>query len=309
MNDPAAPCDCSIILVALVGGEALKACLRRMTPWHDRCHVMLGGNMEDVATWQLRFPAVQFAEGRALPVPIRRQRGVEAVRSRLVALLEDTSLPEAGWLEALCGVFSNDLVAAAAGPVRINPALSARHQALGCTEYGLFHPDLFPRLALGAPDAAGTQAVSRLPGNNLAYRRDRLLDVLQNSDHGLVEGKVNAMLEERGFTLAYQPRMAVLYAAADFHGARLGTRMQHGRLYAGQRAAGRSYPIRLAWFAGSLLLPAVLSARALAGMTRAVERRAWLKTAPWICLMECAWAIGEGVGYLAGTGRSMEAWR
>ena len=85
--------------------------------------------------------------------------------------------------------------------------------------------------------------------------------------------------------------------------------MQHGRLYAGQRVTGRSYPVRLAWFAGSLFLPAVLSARGLASMTRAVKPAAWPGTAFWICLMETAWAVGESLGYLAGAGRSMKAWR
>lgn len=309
VSNTAAPCDCSIVLVALVGGDALGACLRRLAPWQGRCRVMLGEDMQDVAKWQAHFPAVQFADGRGLSVPMRRQRGVEAAQNPIVALLEDTSLPDPGWLEAMCEAFINDNVGAAAGPVRIDPALGGRYQALACTEYGRYHPDRFLRLALGAPDAGGTQAVSRLPGNNLAYRRALLLEILQGSDHGLIEGKVNEALKARGFSLALQPRMAVLYAAADFHGARLGTRLQHGRLYAGQRAAGRSYPARLVWFAASLLLPAVLSVRALAGMTRAVKPAAWPKTAFWICLMESAWAIGESVGYLAGAGRSMEAWR
>jgi hypothetical protein len=309
MSNTPAPCDCSIILVALVGGEALEACLRRMAPWHGRCHVMLGEDMDDVATWKARFPAVRFAEGRGLPVPVRRQRGVEAAQGQLVALLEDTSLPEPGWLDAMCDAFANGNVAAAAGPVRIDPVLDGRYQALACAEYGRFHPDRFSRLALGAPNAAGMQAVSRLPGNNLAYRRAGLLEILKGSHHGLIEGEVNEILKSRGFTLAFQPRMAVLYAAADSHGARLGTRLRHGRLYAGQRVAGQSYPTRLAWFAGSLLLPAALSARALSGMTRAVKPSAWPGTVFWICLMECAWAIGESIGYLAGAGRSMEAWR
>ena len=308
MSHTAAPCDCSIVLVALAGGAALEACLHRMAPWHGRCHVMLGEDREDAATWQARFPAVRFADGRGTSVPVRRQRGVEAAHGQLVALLEDTSLPEPGWLKAMCDAFIDDNVAAAAGPVRIDPALGARYQALACTEYGRFHPERFPRLALGAPNAGGTQAVSRLPGNNLAYRRAGLLEILKGSDHGLIEVEVNEILKARGLSLAFQPRMAVLYAAADSHGARLATRMRHGRLYASLRAAGRSYPVRLALFAGSLLLPAVLSARALAGMTRAVKPAAWPKTACWIFLMESAWAIGESVGYLAGAGRSMEAW-
>ncbi|MEO8159167.1 MAG: glycosyltransferase [Betaproteobacteria bacterium] len=309
MSDTAAPCDCSVILIALAGGEALAACLRRIAPWHDRCQVMLGEDMEDVATWQARLPGVRFAEGRGQTVPVRRQRGVEAVHGQVVALLEDTSLPEPGWLEAMCEAFANASVAAAGGPVRIDSALGARYRALACTEYGRFHPDRFQHLTQGAPDAGGTQPVSRLPGNNLAYRREHLLEILKGCEDGLFEGEVNEVLKARGYALAFQPRMAVVYAAADPHGARLGTRMQHGRLYAGQRVTGRSYRARLAWFAGSLLLPVVLSARGLASMTRAIKPAAWPETAFWICLMETAWAIGESVGYLVGAGRSVKAWR
>ena len=309
MSTTPAPCDCSIVVIALAGGTALDACLRRIAPWHGRCHVMLGENMENVATWQSRFPAARFAEGRGLAVPVRRQRGVEAAQSQVVALLEDTSLPEPGWLDAMCDAFADGNVSAAAGPVLIDPALGGRYQALACAEYGRFHPERFPQLALDAPDPTGTQTVSRLPGNNLAYRRAVLLEILKDSNHGLIEGEVNEILMARGLSLAFQPQMAVVYSAVDAYGARLGTRMQHGRLYAGQRVAGKSYLTRLAWFAGSLLLPAILSARSLAGMMRAVKPTAWPKTAFWICLMESAWAIGEGVGYLAGAGRGMEAWR
>lgn len=310
MSNIAAPCDCSIVVVALAGGEGLQQCLGMIAPWQDRCLVVLGDNMEDVVTWRTRFPAVQFADGRGLSVPVRRQRGVASARGQVVALLEDTSVPDPGWLEAMCEAFADDSVAAAAGPVRIDPALGARYQALACTEYGRFHPERFPQLAVGAPAPGGTQPVSRLPGNNLAYRRAPLQEILDGIDHGLVEGEVNAILVARGFTLALQPRMAVLYAAPDTHGARLGTRMQHGRIYAGGRAAGRSYPQRLAWSSVSLLvLPIVLCARGLGSMTHAVRPIAWPRVAFWICLMECAWAAGECAGYLRGTGRSMEAWR
>lgn len=310
MSHNAPRCDCSIVVVALVGGDALKACLASVASWQAGCLVVLGENMEGVAIWGTRFPAVRFAEGTGLSVPMRRQKGVQAVPGQLVALLEDTSLPDAGWLDAVCAAFSDPEVAAVAGPVRINPALGGRFRALACTEYGKFHPGSFSRLATGALRTAGMQPVSRLPGNNLAYRREQLDAVLNTSEHGLVEGEVNAVLVQRGFTLLLQPRMAVLYAAADRHGARLATRLQHGRLYAGSRAAGLRYPRRLAWSVATLLvLPWILCARSLASMTRAVEPAGWPATALWICAMEFAWSLGESVGYLAGAGRSMEEWR
>jgi hypothetical protein len=40
-----------------------------------------------------------------------------------------------------------------------------------------------------------------------------------------------------------------------------------------------------------------------------VRPTAWIGVALWILLLETAWAIGEAVGYLTGSGRSLEAWR
>ena len=309
MSHSAAPCDCGIVVVALVGGDALAACLDSVGRWQDRCVVVLGENMEEAAVWQARFPVPRFVEGKGLSVPMRRERGIAAVRGRLVAMLEDTSLPVPGWLEAVGEAFADDRVAAAAGPVRIDPLLGGRYRALACNEYGKFHPGSFPRLALAAAAANGTQPVSRLPGNNIAYRREPLQSILNGSDHGLVEGEVNASLVEHGFTLALQPRMGVVYAAADRYGAQLTTRLRHGRLYAGSRAASLGLPTRLIWSLAALsVLPAVLCARSLSSMTRAVPPAAWPATAFWICAMECAWALGESIGYLAGAGRSIEAW-
>lgn len=308
MKTPSSNPDIHIVIVALVGGEALKECLRRLSPWQERCDVILGAGMDQATRWQSAFPKVRFSDGSGLTVPLRRLKGVRSASSEVVALLEDSSFPEPGWLEAARSAFENPVVAAAAGPVLIDPALDARFQSLACTEYGRYHPRLFPRFALEAPDGRGVQPVSHLPGNNLAYRRERLLEVIDLAGHGLVEGEVNRRLVEGGGCLAYQPRMAVTYSGRDRHGARLGTRMRHGRLFAGHRAAGRSTAERLALFAGSFLLPAILSARALAAMAKAVRPSAWPHVAAWICLMETAWALGESAGYLYGTGNSMEAW-
>lgn len=307
MNAALQPCDIDIVVVALVGGEALAACLQRLTPWQGRCHVVLHADNE-VASWQARFPEAHFLAGEGQPVPLRRQRGVLAAQGTFVALLEDTTLPEPGWLEAACDAFTNARIAAVAGPIHIEPNLPARYQALACTEYGRYHAALFPRLGLGEANG-GMQNVSRLPGNHLAYRRALLLDILASGTRGLIEGEVNEIMKSRGHWLAYQPRMAACYAAADSHGASLATRMQHGRLYASQRAASVGWVGRLVLFAKALLLPAVLSVRGLGSMLRVVKPMAWAGTALWIVLMESAWAWGEAVGTLAGPGRSMEAWR
>ena len=105
------------------------------------------------------------------------------------------------------------------------------------------------------------------------------------------------------------PSMLVTYCRIDRHGARLSTRLQHGRLYAARRSAGRSWLVRLALLAKSVTLPVILPARALSTVFRALPLSSIPRVALWIGLLEGAWALGEAVGYLAGEGNALESWR
>ena len=120
MNATPPPCDIDIVIVSLLGGEALAACLQQLAPWQGRCHVVLPAQ-NDIATWRARFPQAHFLAGEGQPVPLRRQRGVLAAQGAFVALLEDTTLPEPGWLAAACDAFANERIAAVAGPISVAP--------------------------------------------------------------------------------------------------------------------------------------------------------------------------------------------
>ncbi len=301
--------DLGIVVISLVGGEMLKSCLRRLAPLHDQCRVSLDGSTNDIVALQAAFPSVHFVDSERQAIPIRRQRVVESMEQDIVVLLEDTSLPEPGWSGAICSAFSDPRVAAAAGPVLLSADMGSRYQALGCGEYGKFHPSRVALLATAPPGEDGAMPVNRIPGNNMAYRREQLLDVLKQSDHGLIEGEVAGQLMARGLSLLMHPGMTVVYSMGDEHGARLMTRLQHGRLFASGRVGDAGGVTRLIWFAKSLLLPVILSVRAMSGMTRAVKPASWPAVALWIVLMESAWSLGEAIGYLTGQGRSLEAWR
>lgn len=302
-------CDLGVVVVALVGGPSLAACLDGLRAIHDRCVAVLGDAMGTAAEWQRRFPRVHFLDAPGLPVPQRRRRGVEMVRGEFIALLEDTSIPDTGWVEAVCTGFASSQVAAVGGAVRLEPRLAGRFQALGCGEYGRFHPRRIRSLAMAPASADGGAPVTRLPGNNLAYRREHLQRFMATSARGLIETEINATLRAQKFVLRMQPAMSVVYAAADRHNARLTTRFHHGRLFAGGRVADCGWGRRVAWFCRSLLLPVVLTARAWGHMRYAVRPGAWPVVAWWILLMESTWAVGESVGYLFGAGHSLEEWR
>jgi hypothetical protein len=300
--------EISVIVVSLVGGDSLIEMLQSVKAVKGECLVLLSSSKNDIATLQKQFPTVQFVSRDELSVPMARKRGVELASGNVVALLEDTSLPADGWYEAVTEAFSESDVIAVGGPVVLSSKLGGSYLALGCGEYGRFHPDRFSLMAKGEVMNNALLPVARLPGNNLAYRREPLLNVLCDKEHGLIEGEINEQLKANGEKLYMQPAMLVTYSMMDAHGARLKTRFNHGRLFAGNRVAGQGWKTRISWFVKSLLLPAVLSLRGWSSMTHAVDKLAWPKVMLWVFLMETAWAMGEAVGYLRGVGSSLEAW-
>jgi hypothetical protein len=103
--------------------------------------------------------------------------------------------------------------------------------------------------------------------------------------------------------------MLVTYSACDRHNAALPTRFHHGRLYAASYVEDKGWPSRLAHLAKATLLPIVLPTRVMAAMTSSGRLSARLLTLLWLALIECAWALGEAVGSVAGAGESMKEWR
>ena len=298
----------SVVVVSLLGGEALESCLRRLQPVNGECIVVLPDAGQPSTTWRKRHPGIHFITSAQTPVPLRRRDGVMAAQKKIVALLEDTSLPVPGWCEAVCDAFEDPMVGAVGGPIDISPSLPARFKALGCSEFGRYHPRRYMKLALGPPGRGGAIPVSRLPGNNLAYRRSLLLDVMRNQGEGIIETRVNEAILARGLRLVLHPNMSAVYAGADHQGARLLSRLRHGRLFAGGRVMHEGSKTRLIWFLISLALPIVLSARALSTVPSAVGMTAFPLVALWVCLMETCWSVGESIGYLADEGQSMKNW-
>ncbi|MEO8567365.1 MAG: glycosyltransferase [Betaproteobacteria bacterium] len=297
--------ECTIVVVALNGGGNLVECLNALLAQGASCLVMLG-DRTDSATWHGRFPSVRFVEGAA-SVPVRRMQGIEAAGTELVGLLEDSSVPGPQWLSALRAGFEADNVAAIGGTVTIGHHIAPRQQALGCCEFGRYHPALVRAMQSG-DSGPRSFAVDRLPGNNIAYRRSSIQSVT-GSHAALVETVLNAELRAAGFELVFDPAMTVDYRPRGAAGVHWIDRYRHGRLYGGQRAAGRPVADRGLSLGKALLLPFVLSGRSLRWMRHAIPIRAWWKVGPLVCWMETAWAIGEAAGTVAGVGRGIEGWK
>jgi hypothetical protein len=275
--------DLTVIVVALIGGEALDECLAAVHSQSPNCvAVHRDGTIVD-------------AEGRTLgiadrsDIPAKRRSAVELAATPLVALLEDTVIPESGWADAIAAAFGRKQVVGCGGPVTIAEGLPPQTLALTLSEYGRYN------------DRQPEGEVAVLPGCNFAFRREPLLEAMHGAD-GLVDLAVFRRLEEAGGKLAWAPEMAVTFAQAFPEGARLKTRFDHGRIYASANVGLFS---RTVTAAKALFLPAVLTARSLRQAGSAS-----LPTLGWLLLQHSAWAAGEFAGALMGPSRKgLSEWR
>jgi len=290
----------SIVVIELVGGKVLATCLSALQQFDIDVIAVL---RDPCPQLQARFERVRF-DIRNEPVPLRRKSGVALARGDVVALIEDTTLPGTRFLNGLVNAFNDDHTLAASGPVVIGKNLPSRYQALACTEYGRYHPNvLFDH---PQPQA---KRVARLPGNFICYRREALVSVLDESSEGLVEGVINQRLLSAGGSLLMEPLLENTYRAEDPWGGRLATRFHHGWIYAGGQAENKRLFARAGQLLKSLLLPAVLSLRAIRYLSRINEIKHPLKVSLWICLLETFWSAGEAVGSVSGAPKNMEHWR
>ena len=278
--------DLTIIVVALIAGEALDACLRTVRAQSANCLVVN------------RDGTVVDGDGRTvgiadrLDVPAKRRSAVELARTPLVALLEDTVVPVSGWVDAVVHGLNQDGVVACGGPVTIADDLPAQTRALSLSEYGRFN------------DRVPAGEVSGLPGCNFAFKREALLEAMRGSA-GLVDLEVVRHLKENGGTIFWSPAMKVGFSRAFPEGARLLTRFDHGRITASLAARG---PLNRAMSAAkSLLLPAVLTARTVRQCGFAQLRS--VPTLAWLVLQHSAWAAGELTGAVLGSPRGVSQWR
>lgn len=300
--------DLSVVVIPLVGDHALSSCLDRLPLSALEAIVVLRRTMQN-PSWSRRYPSVKFLVVDE-PVPLRRLIGVRNATRPLIAILEDTSWPDKNWHAAVCSALSDLETAAAGGPVTIAGDLASRYQALGWSEYGPYvtRPDTNRQGDWSGQDRSlAVRRTTRLPGNNMAFRRKELLEVIQGD--GLFEVPVCVRLRAKGRRIVFEQGMSVIYAVCDRHNAALGTRLNHGRIYAASHLEGRGQFARITHLAKSVLLPFVLTARTISFMSG--SNRISLKPPVlfWLFLLHCAWALGEAIGAVAGAGSSLKEWR
>ena len=127
------PDEVTVIVVALIGGEALDACVRAVRSQSAKFLVVR------------RDGTIVDGEGRPVGVadradiPAKRRSAAELATSPLIALIEDTVVPQSSWARAVADAFSRKEVVACGGPVIIADHLPAQTRALTLSEYGRYN--------------------------------------------------------------------------------------------------------------------------------------------------------------------------
>lgn len=279
--------DLTVIVVAVVGGDAFRACADAVRLQRSKLLLVArDGKISD-------GDSKEIGVAEQCNIPLKRKSAAELASTPLVALIEDMVIPAPGWAAAVKTALSDPSVVGCGGPVSIAGAVPASSRALALSEYGAFNN--------GRP--AGETAA--LPGCNFAFRREALLEAMTERQ-GLVDQLVFERLTSRDGKLVWAPKMAVSFCHANDEGARLGTRFQHGRIYA---SASSDRGLRRVVAAGkALLLPPVLTMRSLRNKAPGGSFSA--ATLGWLMLQSTAWAAGEFVGAVLGpSAKGLSQWQ
>jgi hypothetical protein len=229
------------------------------------------------------------------PTGPARAAAIRAARAPLVAFAEEHCFPAPGWAEALIEAHRGDHAAVGPAMRNANPdtVVSWADFLIG---YGPWAAPIERR------------EMEYLPGHNSSYKRARLLAYDESLD-SLMEAETVLMwdLRSKGHRLLLEPAAQTAHMNFGLWGPWLAVSFHNGRAFADTRASSWSRVRRLAFAAGSPLIPLVRLARTL-GNARRLGRGPWFlsRLVPTLCVGLTFDAIGQMIGYAAGAGAAHE---
>ncbi len=228
-------------------------------------------------------------------IPAMRAEGIAWSQGAIVAILEDHVVVEDGWVERVLTLHQEHPDDSAIGGRVENGRDGLVDTSAFYCEYARY---MGPLVEGPCHD---------LPGNHVSYKRTDLMRHLDALRAGRWESWVNDRLLAEGKTLRASNALTVRhikpFGLLEF----LDQRFHYARSFAGMRRADQSLVKRWIYLLGSSALPALLLVR-IARLVLARERRPvrFLRALPLLTLFLTVGAIGEGLGYGFGPGRSLQ---
>jgi predicted dehydrogenase len=284
----------SVVVVPLVGKEALSGCLQAIqdqkeapdyevvVPYDDR--------LGDISSLQEEYPFVKFmrligvntfAELRAV--------GMQSTKGAVIAITEDHCKPYPDWCEKIWKLHNDFPYAAIGGVVEKGIPDTALDWSFYFADY----------LRYMKPVTDGP--VHALTDLNVSYKRSALESVANRWVDEFHENIVHGALEGMGQTLWLTQDMVVLQQRKLRLGSALWDRYAFGRLFAATRVEHASLLRRMIFIASSVLIP-FLQVWRVFNLIRLKGRwkGEFLRALPYLLLISSVWAWGEFLGYLTG---------
>ncbi len=288
----------SIVIAAVNGLDLLEKTLKAIDNLAERGQievVVVDRTGQSVrTTLKDRSPAVTVVPvDQKLTIPRLRYLGVGASHAPIVAFLEDHVTVEPGWAKAILEAHQHDC-GAVGGAVADGRTDLVSTAAFLC-EYHRYMP----------PVVEGPW--DDLPGNNIAYKRDAINKYAYLLDNGKWESWINQELRAEGVQTRSTGRAVVRHIKPFGFLHFLTQRFHFARSFAGMRRDDQSWTRRFVYGLGSLALPLVFISRIFrAVIMKRVAPGRFLKALPLIVVFVSAGAIGEMIGYIVGSGTSLE---
>ena len=212
-------------------------------------------------------------------VPSLWRDGLLAVQAPIVAISSATMIPRSGWLRALLHNLEGSERAGVGGSIEPGQGLSALDSAVYLARY----------LNYFRPSADASPA-----GENVLYRRHRLMAVAETWKSGFWEAEVHEHLRMLGDDFGLEPSAVLEYSGGAQFASTLNRRFRHALRYGATRPQGKWGR----WQAlASPALPALLAWRIAqkfgrVGIPPGLRMGAAF---PWLALV-IAWSLGEGCG-------------
>lgn len=289
----------SVVVAAWTGTDALERCLgsllAEVQPGDDE--IIVARNFEAEAAVRVAESArvVDLALAPGVTVPQLRAAGLAAATGTVVAFIEDHCVVAPGWRDALVRAYERRL-AAVGGPVDLAAGGRPLDWAVYFYDYSRFAP----------PMRSGP--VRSLSGTNMSFART----FLDGSRALLQEEVLEVVLEQeigrQGLTMYLDSGALVIHGVRHSAARAVPLAFDLARGYAARRVQGASLFRRIAFAAGTPLLPFLLASRILTAVLRQGHLGRLTAAVPWLAVLLVAWSSGECAGYLAGAGDSDRRW-
>jgi len=240
-------------------------------------------------------PSVRWLKQEGVSIFVLFATALREARGEVVALTEDHTIPQPGWIEAILRAHDGHPEAAAIGGAIENGS------TYGLVEWASYFTTQGPHMA-----PLGDRAVPVTTNEaNVSYKRWALEQVPFDEGSGFMAILYNRRLAEAGYSLRVDDRVVVDHFETDGFGWTTAIHFHNGRTISGFRRERGMSDEDWVRMATALMLPAWRTLRVLrTGLAKGRLRRQLLVSAPFALWLEYVQALGHLTGYVAGPGGS-----